>query len=428
MTNDLKKLNDSSIEITFNFTNEDIKPFISKATLELGKDLKVDGFRPGKVPEDVIKQKFGDSVIFEEATRLCIQNAYPKYITENQIEVVEAPEITITKLALNTEAECVIKVGIIPELKLPDYMTLAKDVMKTKKETNVEEKEIEDTLKWIQESRSSFKELQREAKEHDIVDIDYTITLDGKELEELKGTNYKFILGKEQLFKELDTTIVNAKIGESKEFEITFPMDFSMEMYRGKKAVMKATLNKILERVLPELNDEFAKTLGKFENMEELKNNIKEGVLKEKQLREEDRIKLAILEKIREDIKVEVPEKLVEREITNGMEDIKYKIAEMGMEFEEYLKQINKTTDDIRNDLKEEAKNKVLNALILRTIIRQEKLTVKEEEITEKAKRILTELSYQNPNANEINPEIIRNYSEEILKNDKVFEMLMKVE
>jgi trigger factor len=277
------------------------------------------------------------------------------------------------------------------------------------------------------DSRSSFIELEREAKEGDIVDIDHEIIVDEKAQEELKAINYKFIVGKEQTYLELNTGVIGMKKGETKEIEISFSETFYIEALKNKKGIMKVTLNKILERKTPELNDEFVKKLGQFENVEAFKTSISDGILKEKEAREEERIKMLILENIRKTITTEVPEVLIDRESNRMIEDIKYKISEMGMEFEAYLKQANKTEEDIKKDIHEEAKNKVIDALILREIIKIEKLDATPEEIENKTQEILNELSSQNPNIHDADKNMIRNYSEEIIKNEKVFNFLMNI-
>lgn len=275
------------------------------------------------------------------------------------------------------------------------------------------------------DSRSTFIELDREVKEGDIVDIDHEIIVEDKPQEELKAINYKFIAGKEQTYLELNSGVLNMKKGEVKEIEISFSKEFYIDALKEKKGIMKVTLNKILERKTPELNDEFVQKLGKFENAEAFKKSISEGILKEKEMREEERIKVLILENIRKTITTDVPEALIEREAGRMIEDIKYKISEMGMEFEAYLKQVNKTEEDIRKDIHEEAKNKVIDALILREIIKIEKLDATPEEIENKTQEILNEVSAQNPNIHDADKNMIRNYSEEIIKNEKVFNFLM---
>lgn len=420
-----KQLNDSKIEITFEFEKSDVEPQINKATENLAGNIKMDGFRAGKVPANIVKQTVGDINIFDEALRLTIQKKYPEYVEENNLGIISQPDVLITKLEPEGVSECKITVEIIPVLNLKNYKEKAKEALKDKKEVKVEDKEMEDTIKWVLESRSNFIELEREAQENDIVDINYDVVVDGQNQEDLKALDYKFIISKEQSFPELNTGVVGMKKGEVKEIEIEFKKDFFVDALKGKKGVLKVTLNKILQRQIPELNDEFVKKLGKFENVEGFKNSIKDGILHEKQIQEDERIKLNILENIQKDIKIELPEVLVNKEVERMLEEIKFRVTDMGMEFDNYLQQIKKTEEEIKKDIYEDAKKKVLNVLILREIINLEKISVTQEEIHEKTQQIINEFSYQNPNMQDVDMNAINNYSEEILKNEKVFQFLM---
>ncbi len=264
--------------------------------------------------------------------------------------------------------------------------------------------------------------------EGDIAEINYTLIVDGEEKPELASENYKFIVGKEPVFASFNTELIGMQKEEKKEIEVTFPGDYSIADLQNKKATAKITLNKLLKREVPELNDDFAKKLGKFETVAELKENIKAGVQKEKEVQEEERLRLLILEKIKADVSVDLPEVLVERETNHTLEEVKNKIAEMGMEFHDYLGQIKKSEEDVKKDIAIEAKNKVMNALILREIIKIEKIEPTKEEIEERSQMIINEISIQNPGAKNIDVNMIRNYSAEILRNEKVFELLTKVD
>lgn len=421
-------INESTLEINFVLEKDDVNPFIKKASENLSANLKIDGFRPGKVPGEIAGKQFGEDVVFEEAVILCIKDHYPKYIEENKIEIISPPEVSITKIITNEMAECKIKVQIIPLFELKNYKEKAKNVLKEKKTVTVTEEDINSTLNWIRDTRSEFNEIDKNIEKGDIIDINYDILIDGEKNAELSRENYKFIMGKEPVFNEFNNELLDLKKADLKDIEITFPEDFSEKNLQNKKALAKIKINKILKKELPELNDDFAKKIGKFETFEQLKNNIKDGLQKEKEMKEEERLRLLILEKIREDLKITLPEVLIEREVNQTLEEIKYKIAEMGMPFEEYLKQVNKNEDDIKKDIHPEAINKVTNALILREIIKLENIQPTEQEIEERSQLILNEISVQNPDAKNIDIKMIKNYSAEILKNEKVFDFLMKVE
>ncbi len=425
MKSEQKQLSASKIEITFEFDKQDIDIHTKKAAENLSTNMKIDGFREGKIPADIVKKTVGDDGIWDEALRLTIQEQYPIYIEANHISVVDQPNVVITKFDPKTTSECKITVEVVPSIPLKNYKEQASKIAKTRKDVKVEDKEIEDTIKWILESRSTFIELDRPAIDSDIVDISYDVLVDDKAQEELKAINYKFIISKEETFPELNQALIEMKKGDTKDVPMVFKKDFYIESLKEKNGILKVTLNKILQRQIPELTDEFVKKLGNFDNVEAFKKNMHDGILQEKQLQEEDRIKTAILDELRKDINIDLPEVLVNRELDRMIEELKYRISEMNMGFDEYLNQIKKTEDDIRKDIREDAKRKVLNALILREIINLEKIVISPEDINTKAQQIINDLSYQNPNVKDIDMETLKGYSEEILKNEKVFQILM---
>ncbi len=427
MKSEQKQLSASKIEITFEFEKQDIDPFTKKAAENLSTNMKIDGFREGKIPEEIVKKTVGDIGIWDEALRLTIQDQYPKYIEANNIGIIDQPDVVITKFDPQTTSECKITVEIIPSVPLKNYKEQAQKIAKTRKDVKVEDKEIEDTIKWILESRSSFTELDRPAEENDIVDVNYDVLVDDQTQEELKAINYKFIISKEETFPELNQGVIGMKKNDIKDIPIVFKKDFYIEALKGKNGVLKVTLNKILKRQIPELTDEFVKSLGKFENVDAFKKNLNDGILQEKQMQEEDRIKVAILDEIQKDVSLELPEVLIKRETDRMIDEIKHQISHMNMEFDAYLNQIKKTEEDIRKDIRGDAEKKVLNALILREIIKLEKITVSPEEIHEKSQQIINDLSYQNPNVKDIDMETLNGYSEEIIKNEKVFKLLMSL-
>ncbi len=188
---------------------------------------------------------------------------------------------------------------------------------------------------------------------------------------------------------------------------------------------MKVKVNAVLKKNLPELNDEFAKSLGDFENLEALNKSIKEGIHEEKENKEKEKLRLLLLEQIREKIKNEIPEVLISKELEYVLEELKHKVEDIGLEFSQYLAQIKKTEEQIREELRDEAKKRVLNALILREIIKRENIKVSSEELQKKVNELLINLSYQVDDPNKIDREALEGYAQELCENEKAFDLLL---
>lgn len=420
------KTSNSELELKISLQKEDISPFIDKAVNEVGKDLEMPGFRKGKAPKDVIEQKFGKEYIYEEAAKMVLQDKYAEYILENKIDVIDKPEVGFSKFVLDGEVEFTAKVKTLPELDLPDYKKLGKEALKEKRKIEVTEKDVDDTIKYIVDTRAKFESVQDGAKDGQIADINFEILKDNTPVEGEKQEKYRFVIGKEPIFLELNKEILETKKDDEKEITVTFPSDYHNEALKGQTATMKFKVNDILQKKLPELNDEFIKTLGEFENLDALKTSVKDGIVKEKEMHEQERVKLLALEKIREKVKTEPPEILVDRELQYMIEDIKHKISHLGLEFDTYLTQIKKTEESIREEVRPEAKKKVLDALIIREIIKKEKIEADSKEVEDKLNELVVSLSYQVPDPTKIDKEALRGYATEICENDKVFKLLLE--
>ena len=167
----INNLPKSKIEIFFELSWQEFSPYLDKAVLEFSERMEFKGFRPGKVPREIVEKEIGQGKILEKAAELVIREKYPKVVIERNLEVIGAPEVEVLKLALKNPFSFRIKVNILPEIPLPDYRKIAQET--PKKEIIVEEKEVEDTLKWLRNSRAKFKDLEREAKKGDFLEIEY---------------------------------------------------------------------------------------------------------------------------------------------------------------------------------------------------------------------------------------------------------------
>jgi len=422
------KINANELELKISLQKEDIQHNLPQVASDIGKDLEVPGFRKGKVPFEVIEQKFGQEYLYEEAAKISLKDAYANYIIEHKIDVVDQPEVNFSKFVLDGDVEFIAKVKILPEVDLPNYKKIGQEVSKEKKAMTVEDKELQDTLKYIVESRATYTSIDEPGKEGYIAEIDYIISKASLDTDNIieKQEKYRVVIGQEPIFQELNKELIGLKKGDEKEITITFPSDYIEKDLQGTTAKMKIVVKDILEKKLPTLDDEFAKSLGEFENMSSLQNSIKDGILKEKENNENERIRSLILSKIREKIKIEPPESLVTRELDYMLEDIKHRIMHLGFTFEDYLKQINKTEDKIREELTKEAKQKVLDALIVREIVKRENIVIEPKELNDKINELMIALSYQVEDPTKINKESIKSYAQELCENEKVFDLLLK--
>ena len=415
----------SKIEIIVNLNKKDLLPFKDIALKNLNKDLKVNGYRVGKAPLSIAENHFSPLKIYEKAASLAIEKFYPQIIKEKNIQAIGYPSINITKIIPNQEVEFKSEISIIPDLNLPNYKKIAKDMQAKKLNVAIEKKEIDDALLWLQNSRSVLEKVKRPAEKEDIVTIDYQIKEKESLIKNGEDKNYSFILGKGHFIPGFEENLIGMKAGENKIFNITVPKSWVQKDLQGKKLSVEISLKEIKKKELPPLNDKFAQELGKFKDLEELKKNILKGLKIEKEAKEKEKWRLAVLDRIITDTKANIPEILIHTEIEKMMEELKSQLEKIQLTFEKYLEQIKKTEEELRKDFRELAKKRVFSALVLRKIGLLEKIEISEDKIKEKANEILQQIP--DPKVKErINPEDLKEFALGIARNEKVFQILEK--
>jgi len=351
----------SRVQITGELPWEDFKEFKSKAITKVGELISVDGFRKGKIPEDVVIKKAGESAILEEMANLAFQKLYPQIVLDNKIDAIGRPQIQITKLAQDNPLGFTIATAVMPEVKLPDYKKIASKVNKSfVKDVEVSDEDLEKTIQEVREMRA-----------------------------------------KQDLYKKMQD-------GTAPKSDVENDKDESPEEVQKR---IDANLE------LPEFNDEFVASLGDFKNVEDFKAKVKENIKLEKERKSEDKNRIDIIEGIIADTKLEIPDILIESEIDQVMHRMRSDIEQMGMKLEDYLENIKKTEEDIRTEARGDAEKRAKIQLIVATIARNEKVAPDENRIKEE----LDVLKKQYPEAQESSA---RGYIENILINDEVFKML----
>jgi trigger factor len=364
MKTNIKKLPKSVVEIEGELEADIFESYYDKAFKKLGENLEIDGFRKGKVPENILKSKIPEIKILEEMAELALSEHYPKIIEEEKLDVISRPIITITKLARNNPFEFKIQTVLLPETKLPDYKKLAQEIISSltdeEKNTEVSEEELEDTVLDIRKSRAPKINISEQAEKDAHV----------------HGENCQHDHKNENKEKE-------AKI----------------------------------EPELPEFNDDFVKALGPFKDIEDFKTKLKENIKLEKENQIKERTRLKIMEKIIEKTEIDMPELLVNLEIDKIIYRMESDISAMGLKFEDYLKHINKTKEDLQKEFLPEAEKKAKLGLVLNEISKVEKIIADPERVANEVAMILEHYK-------EADPERAKLHAENVLTNEAVFRFL----
>ncbi|OGZ33458.1 MAG: trigger factor [Candidatus Portnoybacteria bacterium RBG_13_41_18] len=422
---EIKKLPKSEIELNIVVPVEEWNEFINEASQELSRDLKIEGFRPGHAPQNMVEARVGSAKILEEAAEHCVRHLYVRAITDNNIEAVGRPEISVLKIAKDNPFEFKARAAVLPEVVLPDYKKIAQDLKKEKKEVEVSDEEIAKSIEWLKKSRAKYITVPRVCQIGDRVEIDFEGFCEGQALKELVSKNHPTILGRGYFIPGFEENLVGMKEGEEKQFNIKFPEDFEHKHLAGKSVEFKTKMNLVQEAELPEINDEFAKNLGDFADLAALRQSVKGGLLKEKEEQEKDRWRTKLIEEIAKKSKMEIPEILIEGEKDRMSEELKARIGQVGLILEEYLDKFKKTEAEILSELAPKAQERVRSFLILQEIAKQEKIEVSDEEIEREVNYALTRYkSAEHAQNQQVDIEQLKAYTKDILKNQKVFQIL----
>ena len=422
MKTTIKELPKSQKKITIQFSQDDLLPFQEQAITQLGESITIPGYRPGKAPTNLLRNKISELKINERAAILAIEKKYPQIIKDNNLKAIGYPNITITKIVPHEIVEMTITTSIIPEISLPDYKEIASHSPKDNKEITVSPKEIDDAIKWLQKSRSYLKEVNRHPNKGDIITINYAIA-DKQTNQELdKKNNYIFILGQETIPPDLEKAMENTAPSITKTVEIKPFSKWQNKKLSNKNLKVTYTIVKVKEVVKPALNDDFAKAVGPFSTLKELKNNIEKELLEEKKRKEQEKWRLDVLEKIIKQTKVEVPDILTTTELNKIIAELKDQANQIHLTFEQYLQQIKKTEEEAKRDLLPLAEKRAKASLVLKEIANKEKVIVSPEEIEKKSQDLLKQIPADSKGA--VNSEDLKSFAKGLLRSEKVFQFL----
>ena len=355
---------------------------LRKEVLSKFKNVKVDGFRKGHVPEDVIEKTFADDIRDEILNRV-IREEYAEVLKDKSFRPVS--ELQITDLKLEKDSLKVnLKVAVFPEFDLPEYKGLNIELEKVE----VSDEDVSSQLdKMASRAKKYEKTIREEAKNGDIATIDFEGFVDGVAFEGGKAEGHKLELGSKTFIDNFEEQIIGHKVGEEFEVNVKFPEEYHAENLKGKPAVFKTKLHSLEEIVLPELNDDFAKENG-ADTLEDLKTNVRANLLVEKENQAKN-VKLSkIVEKIVDGVNLEVPEILVEQDIDANISQFVQQLQMQGMNLESYLSMTGQTVEKMREDLRANAIKGIKTSFVLSKIGETEGIKVSDEDIENELKNI----------------------------------------
>lgn len=339
---------------------------------DLGKKAKIKGFRPGKVPRDILERYFKDYVKAEVIQKL-IEESYPKALSETELQPVSPPAIDPGEFVGGKPFQYSAVFEIKPDIKLEGYAGLK---LEGKKE-EVKDEEAEQRLKALQNLHANLTTLSeaRPIQAGDYVIVDYEAYAEGKPLEGGKATDFTVEVGSGQFIPTFEEKLIGLNLEEEREIEVSFPSDYAYQKWAGKTVSFRVKIKEIKAKILPPLDDEFAKDLGDS-SLEDLKAKLKGEIEKEKALALEQQLKNQAVDQLIDGNPFEVPESLVEEQAKAMVADTKLRLAAQGVA----LKNLGVSEEKLQGDYRAMAQKQVKTFLILEKIASQEGITVTDEE------------------------------------------------
>lgn len=410
---------------------EDAKKDFDKLVKEASKNVSLKGFRKGSVPADVAEKQVDKTMIMSQIAEQKLSAEYAEASKKEDLKIVGQPEVEMKKLAEGNDIEATLKIALMPELELPkswkkEIGKINKDSAKQKLE--VTKDEVEEELKKIAESRVEHKEVKRAAKKEDHVKIDFTVKQDNVVIENGTSTDHSLVLGKGAFISGFEEEVFGMKAGDEKTFSLNFPEKYHAKHLAGEEATFDIVLKVVEERVTPEINDAFVKSLGdKFEKLEDFKKDLKKNMIKEKERMNEEEKNKKYLDSIIDAVKLELPEPMVKHELERMIGEFSQQISMQGMNMDDYLKAMKKTKEDLENDWKADAEKRVKSAMILEELGKELEVKVPSSEIEEEMNKTLAHYKGVKDMENNIDMQQLYAITQGILSNKKVFKTLSEV-
>ena len=411
---------DGKISIEFTLDAKEWENEIENAYQKNKGKYKKEGFRQGKVPRKVLEQTYGEYLFWEDA----FNESFPKYYTEmldkeTQIFPVDYPEVDV-KSFTKDGVVFIATVTLLPEVKLGDY----KGIEVKQKKVTVTATEVESELKNMQEKHARFVEVtDRPAKNGDLVNLNYSGSVNGVKFDGGTAEDQELELGSHTFIEGFEEQMVGMTIGEEKDLNVKFPEQYHSADLAGKPAVFAVKLLGIREKVLPELNDEFAADTTEFSTLAELKADIKKHALEHKEHHAKLDAENELIGKVVKNAEVEVPESMVNQQLDRMINDVRQRLAYQGLSFEQYLEYTGSTLEAYKESRKAEAKEGVKTTLVLEEIVKKENIQVTEEDIEVKLEEIAKQMG---KTVAELKKTVLKG-QEDYLKNTILSEKVIKV-
>jgi trigger factor len=381
---DVEQLSPTRVKLTIEVPFEELKANLDHAYREVARQVRVPGFRPGKVPPRIIDQRIGRAPVLEQAVNEAVPELYSKALAENEVAALGQPELEITKLDDGKELAFTAEVDIRPDFDLPDLETLTVTV----DNAEVGPDQVEEYLSSLRERFASLKTVERAAEPGDFVSIDLSASVKGKPVEDAQASGVSYEVGSESMLDGLDEALADMSAGDSK----MFTAELAGGSQAGETADVRVTVNSVKVKELPNLDDEFAQSASEFDTVGELRAATRRQLEAVRKMGQSGQARERALDVLIDQLDIPLPERVVEAEVEQRKQSLQSQLDQAGLTYDAYLQANGLSEAKVEADFAEAARRSVRAGFILDKLAIQEELTVTPDQlssyVTEQAYRM----------------------------------------
>ena len=378
MSVQVEKLEKNMAKLTVEVSAEDFKAAIKKAFNKNKNRFAIPGFRKGKAPQAMIEKMYGEGVFYEDAADEAINASYAEAMKESGLDIVSRPEVTIEKIGKDEPFVYSALVAVKPEVTLGQY----KGVEVEKADASVSAEDVEAELKKVQEQNARLLTVEdRGVEDGDQTVIDFEGFVDGKGFEGGKAEDYPLTIGSHSFIDTFEEQLIGKKIGEECEVNVTFPTEYHAADLAGKPATFKVTVKEIKVKELPELNDEFASEVSEFDTLDEYKKDVEKKLAEKKEIEANSKNEDAVVAKVVENATMEIPDKMIDAQAENMVQDMARRMQSQGLSLDMYLKYTGMTVEQMKEQARPDAEKRIRTRLVLEAVAKAENIQISDEKV-----------------------------------------------
>ena len=374
----VENLEKNMAKLTIEVSAEEFEKACEKAYQKNKNKINVQGFRKGKASRSVIEKMYGAAIFYEDAANELIPDAYAEAAKESGLDIVSRPEIDVVQIEKGKDFIFTAEVAVKPEVELGQY----KGVEVEKAPVEVTDAELEAELNRVREQNSRMITVDdRAIADGDLANIDYEGFCDGVPFAGGKDEGYDLAIGSHSFIDTFEEQLIGKNIGDEVEVNVTFPTEYHAAELAGKPAMFKVKVNGIKVKELPELDDDFAQDVSEFDTLDEYKNDLKATLLERKEKDAKAVKEEAVVDKIIEGAKMDIPEPMIQNTVAQMAEDFAQRIQAQGLSIEQYFQFTGMNANTFMENLKPQALKRIQSRLVLEAVVKAEGLTASDEEV-----------------------------------------------